>query len=261
MDELLRSWLERLERWVGLHPVAGSRALVEVADEIVAVLAGCGLTVERHGHESGDLIVARGGASAMRLGIYGHHDVEPGGARVLQVADGRVNGRGVADNLGPLALRLAVLERRQSPVDLLWVIEPGEENGSRALAAWIEEAGAPRPALWLDETGYFEADGSQRVLAVELDRRAHAAASRCAAVAAVAGRGTRVEARRLRRVVASAGFSVESLFHGVPYLALGPNDDRSDAHGPGESLPLDTIALAAAQFDVLLETFSQGTSR
>ena len=261
MDDLSRAWLARLERWVRMHPVAGSRSLAQVADEIGLVLLECGLTVERYAHPSGDLLIARGAGTAPLLGMYGHHDVEPGGTTTMHVAEGRVWGRGVGDNLGPLALRLSVLERHRRRPHLLWVIEPGEEIGSPALAEWLRETSVPPPALWLDETGYFEADGTQRILAVEPDDLANDVMRQCAELAAAMGRATRVERRRLHRVVADAGSGVESLFRGAPYLALGPNDDRSDVHGEQESLPLGTIDLSARQLAAVFDAFSEGPSR
>lgn len=261
MTDYLPSWMTRLERWVHLHPVAGSRAHLEVADELAAALAACGLVVTRYPHASGDLLVARGVGTGPRLGMYGHYDVEPGGRTAMRVADNRIFGRGVADNLGPLTLRLSVLERHSHHPNLLWVIEPGEETGSRALAEWLGQANDTRADLWLDETGYFDAGGEQRVLAVDADERTDRVIRRCAALAATQGRATRVEARRLQRVAAGARCMVESLFLDTPYLAMGPNDDSSDVHGEQESLPLNTIELSIRQFEVLLDTFATGEPR
>lgn len=241
--------------------MSGSPALARVAEEIVAVLAARGFAVERHPHPSGDLLVARLRADGPRLGLYGHYDVEPGGTTALQLAGGRVYGRGAGDNLGPLALRLSVLERCRHDLDLLWVIEPGEEVGSLALAAWLAATPAPRVDLWLDETGYFETDGTQRVLLTDPDERVLELARRCEALAAAAGRRTRIEHRRLHRVVPQGRFSVETLFGEVPYLALGPNDDLSGVHGDHESLPLDTIELSARQFESLLATYAGAPPR
>ena len=255
-DHLLTSWMTRLDRWVRLHPVAGSRAHMEIAEELATALAACGLAVTRYAHASGDLLVARGAGAGPRLGMYGHYDVEPGGRTTMRVADNRVFGRGVADNLGPLALRLSILERQRRQPHLLWVIEPGEETGSRALADWLGQANDTWADLWLDETGYFDASGEQRFLTVDADERVERVVRQCATLAAPLGISTRTEARRLHRVGASAGFSVESLFHSTPYLALGPNDDSSDVHGDQESLPLNTIDLSMRQFEALLDTLA-----
>lgn len=261
MPEHLASWLARLERWVRLHPVAGSRGHAELAEELARALAERGLSVARHAHASGDLLVARCIGTGPLLGVYGHYDVEPGGRTDLRVTERRVFGRGVGDNLGPLALRLSVLEWCERRANLLWVIEPGEESGSHALAAWVGEYGAPQVDMWLDETGYFDLGGTQRVLSVGTDERVTSVLGRCAELAATLGRTTRIEERRLRRVVADAGFRVEGLFHDAPYLALGPNDDLSDVHGEQESLPLDTIELSMRQFEVLLDMSSGAVNR
>ena len=261
MDELMRSWLARLERWVALHPVAGSSGLAQVAHEIVAVLSAGGFSIDRWLHPSGELLLARRHAPGPTLGMYGHYDVEAGGRTTLQVADSRLFGRGVSDNLGPLALRLSILERNRCDVSLCWVIEPGEEVGSPALADWFATRGPPPVDLWLDETGYFEADGTQRLLIVAPDERARLVAKRCTELAAAKGRATRLECRHLRRVVPSAGFTVGALFRGTPYLAFGPNDERSEVHGDGDSLPMDTIELSARQLEALLDLFAAEASR
>lgn len=253
MDECVAGWLGRLDRWVRLHPVGGSPGHTQLGEEIGHALSVCGLAVERFSHASGELLVARGSGSGPLLGLYGHYDVEPGSTTEMLVTGGRVFGRGVADNLGPLALRLSVLERFEGRANLLWVIEPGEENGSHSLAEWLDSSGDPHADLWLDETGYFEAGGTQRVLAMGSTESLSDALGRCGAVAKMNGRATRIEQRRLRRVVSDAGFSVERLFQSAPYVAIGPNDDLSDVHGDQESLPLDTIGLSMSQFSALLD--------
>ena len=60
MTDYVTSWLARLGRWVRLHPVAGSHAHRQVAEELTAALTACGLAVTRYAHLSGDLLVARG---------------------------------------------------------------------------------------------------------------------------------------------------------------------------------------------------------
>ncbi len=261
MPDRMTSWLARLEHWVRLHPVAGSSGHAQLAEELARALAECGLSVARYAHASGHLIVARSTGTGPPLGVYGHYDVEPGGRTDMLVTDRRVFGRGVGDNLGPLALRLSVLERYERRANLLWVIEPGEESGSHALADWVSASGAPRAEMWLDETGHFDVGGTQRVLAVGTAERGADVLRRCGELAATMGRTTRIEDRRLRRVVTDAGFSVEGLFQDAPYLALGPNDDFSDVHGEQESLPLDTLELSMRQFEVLLDMSSGEAGR
>jgi acetylornithine deacetylase/succinyl-diaminopimelate desuccinylase-like protein len=70
--------------------------------------------------------------------LYGHYDVTPFGReqkwkhppRELTVADGRLFARGVADNKGPLACRLAALAGLDATPSLTWLIQGEEETGS-----------------------------------------------------------------------------------------------------------------------------------
>lgn len=261
MPERVASWLARLTRWVRLHPVAGSPGQAQLAEELEHALTACGMIVTRYYHARGCLLIARRTGCGPLLGVYNHYDVEPGGRTDIRVAGERVFGRGVADNLGPLALRLAVLERHARGSNLFWVIEPGEESGSHALAEWLTARSVLPVDLWLDETGYFDAGGTQRVLAVGLDARAERVVRRCARLGSGQGRETRIERRHLRRVVSDAGFNVAGLFRRAPYLALGPNDDDSDVHGEHESLPLETIELSMRQFETLLDMSSRDAGR
>ncbi len=256
------AWLSVLGRWVAMHPIAASEGLNRLANEISGHLAATGFTVDRHPHRAGDLIVATHRGVGPVLGIYDHYDVEPGGRTQLRITATRAFGRGVADNLGPLALRLLVMSRlAHATGNIVWLIEPSEELGSPALEAWLSSTPRPKIDLWLDETGYFDADGTQRILIAAPDAPTLELTRRCGALANDKGRPSRTEHRYLRRVVPDAAFHVEALFEGSPYLAIGPNDDHSDVHGEEESLPLDTIELSAQQFAMLLCRFSEGAPR
>jgi len=256
MPESIGAWVTRLGRWVRLHPVVGTRGHALLARELISALQACGLTVTRHAHSSGDLLIARTSGMGPLLGVYNHYDVELGGRTDPLVTGDRVFGRGVADNLGPLALRISVLERFGRQPNLLWVIEPGEEVGSHALASWLGAFGAPEVDLWLDETGYFDVGGEQRILAIDTENRWANVLNGCAKLSTTMGRPTRIERRRLRRVIDDAAYNVSNLFRGSPYIALGPNDDHSDVHEDNESLPLDNIELSMLQFELLLSMSS-----
>lgn len=261
MTPLLARWLERLDRWIALHPVTGSTAARQLGEELEHELTGLGFGVERWPGLEGDLLIARAGPAAGRvLAMYGHTDVVAGGTTRTVVRDGRVHGRGVADNLGPLALRLEVLRERGVQGPLIWVIEPGEETGSRTLATWLEHTGGVAADLWLDETGYFTATGDQRLLAVHADDTLVALIDALAAVARAGARGVHHERRRLNRVTDDAVPVVERLFGARPYLAIGPNDDGCGVHEVVESLALANAELAAQQFAELLARSAERAS-
>ncbi|MEM9489129.1 MAG: M20/M25/M40 family metallo-hydrolase, partial [Myxococcota bacterium] len=210
-----------------------------------------------------------------RVGLYAHYDVEEAGAGwsgqpfTTHVANGRIYGRGVADNLGPLALRLASLEgalgqshgatggeagdaagrEPSAPLPgLVWVIQGEEEIGSPGAHALFPRLDLPPVMLWLEETGYFEADGSQRILARRIPPRMAPLLDRVTALAHAHGRQTQVHDRYLNKAFGTSRCPfLTHLVGDTPYLAIGPNDTRARIHAPDESLPLDTLQLAATQ--------------
>lgn len=256
------SWLARLARWVALHPVTGSAAARQVADELVETLSALGFSVEVCGGPGhAPLLVARraSGSDGPILGLYGHYDVEPARGRWrsdprrLRVERGRAYGRGVADNLGPLTARLSAAQDVRRWPGVLWVLEGEEETGSRQLSETIASLRTAEVALWLDETGYFAAPGHQRILTRRRDHRLDALCATWRALAADHGADVSFESRALNRASTTAVGPVEQLFADVPYAALGPNDHASNVHGVDESLPLATLALTARQLAATFE--------
>lgn len=208
---------------------------------------------------------------AGHLVLYGHYDVEaldsdgPGPLPPLEEREGRWFGRGVADNKGPLAARLAALARLEGPAPALtWFIQGEEETGS-AVARQVFPERLPRldADLWLDETGYHDhPEGTLRLIA----RRLGSASARSLPpdeamqdmledLRRLAGRweiGSRLEVRGLNKGSVEGGCPFNDwLPVGARYLALGVNDSQAHIHGPGESVPLWTFALHAEQLGVL----------
>ncbi|WP_437763376.1 M20/M25/M40 family metallo-hydrolase [Sorangium sp. So ce281] len=259
-------WLDRVGRWVALHPVSGTASALEVATEVHAELRGLGFAVEelrRPGRAS--LLIARRPApiGIPTIGLYGHYDVEPvheswhGDALQLRVAAGRAYGRGIADNLGPLAQRLLAARDVRSWPGVLWVIEGEEETGSPVLAGHLA-ALREDVAVWLDETGYFEAPERQRILAFRSDKRLDDLCRRWRELSREESVSVVLDARALNRASATSAGSVSSLFGERPYAAFGPNDARSNVHSADESLPLATLALTARQLVATLEHMASG---
>ncbi len=203
--------------------------------------------------------------------LYGHYDTTPCGPasrwkyppRDLTLADGRLHARGVADNKGPLAGRIAALAELETTPALTWLIQGEEETGSpvaHALFPAIMRELAP--TVWLDETGYHDhEDGTLRLLArtlgpddaselpdVDLDdllRGLRGLASRW-------GVPARIEHRGLNKSLVEGGCPFNrSLPVGARYLAIGVNDSMAHIHGLNESLPAWTFPLHAAELDVV----------
>jgi acetylornithine deacetylase/succinyl-diaminopimelate desuccinylase-like protein len=155
----------------------------------------------------------------------------------------------MADNLGPLALRLLALEDADDLPGMVWVIQGEEEIGSPWAHTLYPTLELPRVALWLEETGYFEADGTQRLLARHLTEPTVALVERLRVMAAGDGRGLQVHERYLNKAFGQDRCPCLTWLVGeTPYLAIGPNDTHSRIHAADESLPLDTLDLSARQF-------------
>ncbi|MEZ4294339.1 MAG: M20/M25/M40 family metallo-hydrolase [Polyangiaceae bacterium] len=166
----------------------------------------------------------------------------------------RLYGRGIADNLGPLCLRLLALEQSADPAPALtFVLQGEEETGSATAHRLYPSLSLPQVDLWLEETGYFELDGTQRMLA---RRETELAASWIDAVIRAANAHGRAVVRHARHLNKAFGEHrcpfLTHLAGAAPYLAIGPNDPRSKIHGPDESLPVANLGVSVDQFRALL---------
>jgi acetylornithine deacetylase/succinyl-diaminopimelate desuccinylase-like protein len=268
------AWLDRVSPWIAARSTADHLGgLACVRDAIAEQLGRLGFAVHEHqdGNRDGEgsaapvLVGLRPPDSGTAwVGLFGHYDVEQAGEGwssdpfTVRVAGGRAFARGIGDNLGPLAQRLLAIEdaiaRGCELPGVAWVIQGEEEIGSPWAHALFPRLTLPPVALWLEETGYFEEDGTQRVLARRIPARLAPMLDRLAALAQAEGRATQVHDRYLNKAFGESRCPfLTHLVRDAPYLALGPNDTRTRIHGADESLPLDTPALAAAQLAAVLE--------
>ncbi len=101
--------------------------------------------------------------------LYGHYDVQPADPFELwsspafepEVRDGRIYGRGTADNKGPQAVQLTALSRLlekdpELPLRLTFLIEGEEEMGSPSFPGFLEKYGqrlSKADMILLSDTG------------------------------------------------------------------------------------------------------------
>lgn len=264
-DEAIASQLiDALTPILARPPLAGADAGLTAAREAVERrLVGLGFEVSRHGIDGHPpvVIAVRPGATSDWLGIFGHYDVEPAGPGwttepfIPTLAAGRIFARGIADNLGPLLLRLVALERARPRLpSMVWVLQGEEEVGSPTAHHLFPTITLPRIALWLEETGYYELDGRQRLL---LRRPAsHTAQWVDAAIASAAAHGRAVDLHD-RYLSKSFGATrcpfLSHLVGDATYLAIGPNDPLANIHRSNESLALANLASSVDQFLALVE--------
>ena len=111
----------------------------------------------------------------------------------------------------------------------------------------------PPISVWIEETGYFLANGDQRIL-VQRPTDIEGALSAITALACEAGREVHVETRFLNKTI--GGKTCPCLAHlvqGRPYVAFGPNDVASGIHQMQESVPGSCAELCAQQFVAFLK--------
>ena len=266
-DSFTVAVFEQAAAWIAQRPVATNRqGLDAICDDIRAQLNRLGFGVNRHdGAGHAPVLVGRRESrpGAPWVGLAGHYDVAVVNAEELAAWDtppfeatwrhGRWWGRGIGDNLGPLAQRLVALalaiEARAELPNLVWLIQGEEEVGSPLAHGLYPQLDLPPVAVWLEETGYFELDGTQRLLARGIDNGhgdAMLAAVRDAARAS--GRPVRCHDRFMNKAFGAAACPfLTHLATGTPYLAIGPNDASSRIHQSNESIPVDNVALSASQ--------------
>jgi len=261
-EEILGDWQRLLSNLIELRPTPSNpEGLRKARGMVRSRLEAIGFSVTEHGTGSAPpVMVAVRDGQGEPLGLAGHYDVEEADEGwdvppfALTEKEGRLYGRGTADNLGPLALRLATLAARTTPTPpLVWVLQGEEETGSALAHALYPELDIPPVALWVEETGYFEADGSQRLLQVALDERSAPLVDAVVATAERDGRAVQRHDRHLNKAFGQDRCPfLTHLAVGTPYLAIGPNDPDSSIHAPNESLPLSTLAISVEQFETLL---------
>ncbi len=258
-------WRDLVGSWIALSPsrAADPAAQSAVVRSIEDQLRALGFEVDRYGtaERAPTLLARRGvGRPGDVVAIYNHYDIEPPGEgwtsapTRLTARAGRYFGAGIADNLGPLALRLIASRAISDWPPIVWLIEGEEELGSPSLDAVTSTLRALEPALWLDETGFFGSAREQTLLSLPdstgLPARGIAAVQ---GIAAMRGVSTRLEPRRMNRFSPDGVSRLARLMADTAYLAMGPNDGNSNIHRADESLPQFSLELSAAQWVGLLD--------
>ena len=264
--------LALLAELVALRTTEGNEALGVCANVLTERLTAMGFAVQRITREgNAPMLVARRPAREMagRVVLYGHYDAAEtpheawtSDPWTLTERDGRLYGCAVGDNKAALALRIVALSRMARSPEIVWVLQGEEERGSplarEALPAVMRDLDA---TLWLEENGYCDPDGTQRMIARTIgpNGASHAPdAALDAVIRAVArdasawGLAHRVEVRGLNKDFFAGGCPFNrNLPVGARYLALGVNDPASTIHRPNESVPMWTFALHARQLETV----------
>ncbi|MFL2913070.1 MAG: M20/M25/M40 family metallo-hydrolase [Opitutales bacterium] len=157
MSILLDSPVDALRQYVRFPSVSADQSFADgitgARDFACSRLEELGFAVDLVPTPINPIILAtRGDPSWPRLVIYGHYDVQPPDPLDLWTSepfdpmerDGRIFGRGAADNKGPQIVHMAALARvlrdnPDYPIHITYLIEGEEEIGSPSFRGFLEE--------------------------------------------------------------------------------------------------------------------------
>lgn len=230
---------------------------------------GCSVrTVENPDAPYRPILIAEIGDDGTRptVGFFGHYDVEEAEPSAWSVdpwllngKDGRWFGRGVADNIVPLAQRILLIEDLAAHCNLVFILQGEEEIGSPFAMEMYPTLDLPNIDIWVEETGYFYKSGKHRIMAVNLDDNLQRVIEALEQLNADNGRASSVRIRPMNKAFGNQGCPcLVHLLKDIPYIALGPNDDHSTIHGVDESINPDLLGISARQLVRLCEVLANG---
>ena len=178
------------------------------------------------------------------VGFFSHYDVEDAQALEwdtdpwsLHEVNGRWYGRGVADNLVPLAQRILLLDEMSKYCNLVFVLQGEEEIGSPFAMQTYPVLELPEIDMWVEETGYFYKNGNHRLMVVNMNEKLESVVDEIRELNTSMGTETKVRNRPMNKAFGNQGCPcLVYLLKDIPYIALGPNDDHSTIHGINESI-------------------------
>ena len=250
-------------RWVSLQATENNPTGMDaIQHQVVSLLKKSDFQVEKVENPNAlyrPLIVAKreSNPGGPWLGFFGHYDVEPAEASEwsynpweLTDVDGRWGGRGVGDNLVPLAQRLVLFKRLDRRVNLACYLQGEEEIGSPFATKMYATFDVSNIALWIEETGYFYTDGRQRFLIQNDNNLLRRVLGELQNTLVEIGRTWTVLNRPLNKAHGNDRCPcLKHLLGKIPYLAIGPNDDRFAVHGSDESIDPELLPLCAFQLN------------
>jgi acetylornithine deacetylase/succinyl-diaminopimelate desuccinylase-like protein len=198
------------------------------------------------------------------LGFFGHYDVEPAVAENwnsdpwdLVESDSRWIGRGVGDNLVPLAQRLILFGKMDPRVNIAYYLQGEEEIGSPYAEQRYGSIDLPPIDLWIEETGYFYKDGRQRLMILNKNELLDEILGELQEILGLNGRGWTIRHRPLNKAFGAENCPcLTHLLGNIPYLAIGPNDDYCTVHGIDESVDPSILPLCAKQLHKVVEVLA-----
>ncbi|AAZ24427.1 putative peptidase, M20/M25/M40 family [Colwellia psychrerythraea 34H] len=214
-----------------------------------------------------------GRLSDNKIVIYGHYDVAPvkelnswvsEEAFTLENINGRLYGRGIADNKGPLmarmiALKSLILSDKAIP-EILWLIQGEEEitQGDRvAHDIFKDEIPAFGAPVYIEETGFNDLDSNTQIAFLWSPDKSDSELIPWHSLLESSLDSPRIEYRHLNKL---NGIKACPLLYNLPknavYMGFGPNDRLHFIHRDNESLNENKLLKHQQQFEKFLANYA-----
>ena len=253
--------------WISTRPVYDHpEGMDQMVQSLTTELQVTGFDIERIENPDAahrPLLIARRERSLKKpwVGFFGHYDVEQVDTEAwntdpwrLTELNGRWYGRGMGDNLLPLAQKVCLFNHLFQDTNVIYLLQ-GEEEISGPFAHRVyPDLRLPEIALWLEETGYFYRDGRQRLLRLNPDALLTRILRAAHEILAQEGRGYKEHGRTLNKAIGGNQCPChQHLLNQQPYLAIGPNDDDCAIHDHNESMNPTLLKIPALQLQAISE--------
>jgi len=214
-----------------------------------------------------------GRSSDNKIVLYGHYDVAPINIQqswvsedpfILENIDGRLYGRGIADNKGPLlsrmlALQALILSDEPMP-EIMWLIQGEEEitQGDQVAHSIFEtEIPAFGAKVYIEETGFNDLDTNTQIAFLWSPNLTESQLTPWHELLESSLDSPLIEYRHLNKLNGTEDCPLlANLPEGSVYMGFGPNDRLHFIHRDNESLDEDRLELHKHQFEIFLINYA-----
>ena len=261
-----------VSNWIAARPVSDNpEGMSAVIQSLIDEFTVAGFDVERIENPTAThrpLLIAKRMSTAKSpwIGFFGHYDVEQADRaewhtdpHQLTEMNGRWYGRGIGDNLLPLAQKVCLFDTLFRDSNVLYFLQGEEEVGGAFAHALCPNLELPDITLWIEETGYFYRDGRQRLLTLNADAMLTKILQTIRCLLKLEELGWAEHCRLLNKTIGGKQCPChQHLLRQKPYIAIGPNDDDCAIHDVNESINPALLAVPARQLQIISETAAAG---
>ncbi|MFT6507710.1 M20/M25/M40 family metallo-hydrolase [Pseudoalteromonas sp. S558] len=270
--------LTEYNKFISMASIVGdSLGNKNAIDFVTSFLEGLGfnIRISNTKHTAQPTIIAHysGRLCDKKIVIYGHYDVAPVKSEnnwlsenpfLLKRINGRIYGRGIADNKGPLlarmlAMKSLILSKKAIP-EIMWLIQGEEEimHGNRvAYDIFKHEISSFGANTYIEETGFNNLDTGSQIAFLWSPSLTDLQLSSWHDLLNHSLDNPNIEYRHLNKL---NGIKACPLLANLPkdsvYIGFGPNDRLHNIHQDNESLDESNLLKHQKQFENFLANYA-----